>query len=192
MSQPTKSTRECLADWRAVRMPPSGPKPGCKSMAITRGSRPASTTAARACPSSVWQPMRIWLFLRPIRLELPPASITASAPPLPATASASISTRRRGSIRLLTSTSVVAGRILPNTSPCTWPSASASAMSVTNIRVRTTSSRHAPALCKDSSIMPKICFAWARILPSPTTLLLPSTAVVPEMKICAPVRTALL
>ena len=74
-------------------------------------------------------------------------------------ASVSISTNNAGSINRLTSTSVAAGRICPNTSACTLPSVAATAMSVTNIRVRTTSSRHEPASVKAAATISKMRLA---------------------------------
>src|SRR6185295_9026548 len=60
-------------------------------------------------------------------------------------ASTSISTSMSGSMRRLTSTIVAAGRTSRKSSPCARPTASHCPMSVTNIRVRTTSLRLAPA-----------------------------------------------
>src|SRR3546814_5214970 len=56
-------------------------------------------------------------------------------------ASASISTFHSGRSSADTTTIVAAGRIAPNTAPCARPTRSASAGSVMNMRVRTTSAR---------------------------------------------------
>src|SRR5262249_44328570 len=61
------------------------------------------------------------------------------------TASASISTRQRGSTSAETASIVLAGRISPKNSPCARPTSSQSATSVRKIRVRTTFSSVAPA-----------------------------------------------
>src|SRR3712207_6117666 len=73
------------------------------------------------------------------------------------TASASISTSIAGSSRPLTSTMAVAGRILPKASPCTRPTSSHRLMSVTYIRVRTTSARVKPARSRAVAIA---AMAW--------------------------------
>src|SRR5262245_9173884 len=61
------------------------------------------------------------------------------------TASASISTSAAASMSADTWTMEVAGRMAPKTSPCARPTSPAAAMSVTNMRVRTTCSRRPPS-----------------------------------------------
>ena len=68
------------------------------------------------------------------------------------TASASISTSRAGSIRAVTPSIVEAGRTVANTSPWARPTSVHRPMSVTKMRVRTTSSIRAPTSCRASAI----------------------------------------
>src|SRR5258707_13174178 len=108
----------------------------------------------------------------------------------PMMASASISTSMSGSIRRLTSTMLVAGRMVPQNSPWTRPTSSQREMSVTNMRVRTTSFSDAPARSSARSTLRRVCTAWARMSPAPTTRPLSSVAVVPETLTTLPTRTA--
>jgi hypothetical protein len=105
-------------------------------------------------------------------------------------ASASTSTRISGEMSRLTSTKLVAGRMLPNTSPCTRPMASHAPMSTTYMRVRTTCSSPAPARSSAARMLSstwRICAAG-----SPTPTMPPSgpVAVVPETWTKGPTRTA--
>ena len=68
------------------------------------------------------------------------------------TASASISISMSAEMSRRTSTMLVAGRIAPNTSPCARANSSQREMSVTYIRVRTTSASEAPARCSAASM----------------------------------------
>ena len=72
---------------------------------------------------------------------------------------------RVGSISALTSTIVAAGRMAPNTSAWTGVTSAARAMSVTNIRVRTTSARPKPASASAASMIARLARAWAAISP---------------------------
>ena len=58
-----------------------------------------------------------------------------------------------------TSTMLVAGRMAPNTSPCARAYSSQREMSVTYIRVRTTSASEAPARCSAVSMFLRVCAA---------------------------------
>src|SRR2546423_4208627 len=69
-------------------------------------------------------------------------------------ASASTSTRQRGSRSAETTTIVLAGRTSPKNSPCARPTSSQSAASTRNVRVRTTSSSVEPV---SSSAVATIC-----------------------------------
>ena len=68
-----------------------------------------------------------------------------------------------GEIRAETSTMVATGRMSPNTSACTAPTARHWPMSVTNIRVRTTSASVAPTWCNADSMRRNASRAWAAI-----------------------------
>jgi hypothetical protein len=63
-------------------------------------------------------------------------------------------------------------------------------MSVTYMRVRTTSASDAPARVSARSTFFRVCRAWARMSPAPTTRPLSSVAVVPETLTTLPTRTA--
>ncbi len=95
------------------------------------------------------------------------------------TASASISTSMSGLTSRLTATSVLAGRMSRNTSPWARPTRSQSAMSVTYIRVRTTSSSDAPACASARPTLRNACTAWAYASPTPTIVPSGPVAVVP-------------
>ena len=106
----------------------------------------------------------------------------------PRTASASISTSIAGSISAATCTIVVAGRMSPKTSPCARPISSQREMSVTNIRVRTTSASVNPARSRACSIDRQACRVWAAASPGCATA--PSTiAVVPLTQAASPRTT---
>lgn len=75
-------------------------------------------------------------------------------------ASASISTRQRGSSSPATTTMVAAGRTSANTAPCARPTASASNRSVMNILVRTTSPGPAPSSESAVRIISRHRCAW--------------------------------
>ncbi len=103
-------------------------------------------------------------------------------------ASASISTSAAASIRRATSTIVVAGRIAPNTSACAAPISCHCEMSVTNMRVRTTSSMRPPSASTAARMM-----ASARRVCAPAVVAnVPSASIptVPETAIVLPARTA--
>jgi len=91
---------------------------------------------------------------------------------------------------LFTSTRVVAGRMSRNSSPCARPICSHWPMSVTKMRVRTTSSRREPARPSAASMLRSTCTAWAYASPLPTSRPSGPIAVVPETTTCAPMRTA--
>ena len=80
-----------------------------------------------------------------------------------------------------TSTMVAAGRIEPKTSPWTSSTGPDAIMSVTNIRVLTTSARVKPASSSARSMTPRIDRAWApaspgwRALPSGPASAVPAT-----------------
>ncbi len=76
-------------------------------------------------------------------------------------ASASISTSITGSMSRLTSTMVVAGRMVPKNSPCARPTSSHWEMSVTYMRVRTTSSSRAPSASSAVWMLRSAWTAWA-------------------------------
>ena len=81
-----------------------------------------------------------------------------------------------------TSTMVATGRMSPNTSACTAPTSRHREMSVTNMRVRTTSDSDAPASCSAVSMRRKASRAWAAMSsPAP---------VVPATAMYGPMRTA--
>src|SRR3954447_6876500 len=106
----------------------------------------------------------------------------------PRTASASISTSIAGSISAATCTIEVAGRMSPKTSPWARPISSQREMSVTNIRVRTTSARGKPARSRDSRIVASACRVCAPASPGCTTA--PSTTdVVPLTHAVSPRTT---
>jgi hypothetical protein len=56
---------------------------------------------------------------------------------------------------------LVAGRIAPNTSPCARPTSSKLAMSVTNIRVRTTCSTRPPSASMAARMIASARRAWS-------------------------------
>src|SRR6185503_17931926 len=105
-------------------------------------------------------------------------------------ASASISTSIWGSMRRLTWTMDVAGRIPPKNSPWARPTCSHWEMSVTYIRVRTTCSSRAPARASARSMLRSVCTACAYASPAPTTRPASSVAVVPETWTTRSTRTA--
>src|SRR5207253_5681143 len=76
------------------------------------------------------------------------------------TASASISTFHRSSSSALTTIIVAVGHASARTSPCALPTASASLVSVTNMRVRTTWSRDAPASSSAVAMISRQRLAW--------------------------------
>lgn len=84
------------------------------------------------------------------------ALFPASLPPCVTIAWASISTNNSGRISDFTSTSVVTGRISPKNLPWAVPISSHFAISVTNIRVRTTSFSVPPALTSASWMLDMI------------------------------------
>jgi hypothetical protein len=93
-----------------------------------------------------------------------------------------------GSIRAATCTIVVAGRISPKTSPCARPISSQRPMSVTNIRVRTTSAIENPARSRACSMMARACRVCAAASPACATR--PSTSdVVPLTQAASPRTT---
>lgn len=75
-------------------------------------------------------------------------------------ASASIPSFHRGSSSPATMTMVAAGRISPNSCPCTVLTCSAAAASVRNMRVRTTAVRSVPASASAVSMISKHRRAW--------------------------------
>jgi hypothetical protein len=83
---------------------------------------------------------------------------------------------------------VVAGRIVPKTSPCTAPTASHWEMSVTNMRVRTTSSIFPPS----ASIAAWMICSARRVCSATVFGNVPSafTPTVPVIAIVLPTRTA--
>src|SRR6185503_6786863 len=106
------------------------------------------------------------------------------------TASTSISTIMSGLTSALTSTIVAAGRMSRNTCPCARPTASQREMSVTYIRVRTTSRKLAPASWSAFSMLRKHWTACAYGSPLPTIAPSSPVAVVPETLTYPPIRTA--
>ena len=80
-----------------------------------------------------------------------------------------------------TSTSVAAGRISPKTAPWTARISSQRVMSVTNIRVRTTSARAKPASARAASMISRTARVWApaspgwREMPSGPASVVPAT-----------------
>src|SRR6185295_5929894 len=88
-----------------------------------------------------------------------PVSYSVSFPG--SSASASISTSIWGSMRRLTCTIEVAGRMAAKNSPCARPTSSQREMSTTYMRVRTTSSSRAPARASARSMLRSVCTAWA-------------------------------
>src|SRR3546814_2707098 len=73
--------------------------------------------------------------------------------PVSIMASASISTFHSGRSRPATTAIVAAGRTSPNTAPCARPTRSASAGSVMNMRVRTTSAGEPPSAASASAMI---------------------------------------
>src|SRR3974390_3765881 len=85
---------------------------------------------------------------------------------------------------------VDAGRILPNTSPWARPASSHLEMSVTYVRVRTTSRRLAPAPARARSMFFSVCTACAYTLSAPTILPSSPVATVPATVTNGPTFTA--
>ena len=106
-------------------------------------------------------------------------------------ATASTSTSSRGSISAATWIMLVAGRTSPNAARWASPISGQREMSVTNIRVRTTSGRPAPSR---SSAAPMFAIAWVVCsLASPSCTTSPCrTDVLPVTKMKSPAATALL
>jgi hypothetical protein len=100
------------------------------------------------------------------------------------------STSSAASMSLLTSTIDVAGRTLPNTSPCARPTSSQRLMSVTNMRVRTTCSGPAPTCCKAATTRRSASRACAPTSSPPTAPPPSAAAVVPATDTHWPARTA--
>ena len=105
-------------------------------------------------------------------------------------ASTSISTSRLGCIRPATATIVAAGRMSRNTSPWTAESASENAMSVTNIRVRTTSKSVNPPSISARSMISKIARAWPATSPGCSDAPSGPASVVPATQQLSPMTTA--
>ena len=83
------------------------------------------------------------------------------------------------------------GRISPNTSPWARPTCSQSrSMFTTNMRVRTTSFRVAPALASAASTLRSVRTVCAYASSPPATSPLSLVAVVPDTHTCEPIRTA--
>ena len=93
-------------------------------------------------------------------------------------------------MRLLTSTMDVAGRMKPKTSPCARPTSSHRLMSVTNMRVRTTSCNPAPASSRADAILRSTSRACAPMSSPPTAPPPSAAAVVPATNTHCPTRTA--
>ena len=89
-------------------------------------------------------------------------------------------------MRALTTTSVAAGRIDPNTSPCTVATGMAWAGSVTYIRVRTTSSSPNPASPRARSMIARAARAWPAGSPGWSV----PGSVVPETQHASPTTVA--
>src|SRR4029077_3053768 len=104
-------------------------------------------------------------------------------------ASASISTSISGATSRVTATSVLAGRMSRNTSPCARPTRSQSAMSVTYMRVRTTSASEAPACASARSMFLSAWTACTCASPMPTIRPSGPVAVVPDTWMVDPTRT---
>src|SRR5262245_281196 len=105
-------------------------------------------------------------------------------------ASTSISTSQSGSIKALTSTKVDAGRTSANRSLCAWPASAQRMMSVSMIRVRTTSPIDAPTWASARSAMSKQRTVWTYRSPTPTVAPSSPIGAVPETATRSPTRRA--
>ena len=129
-----------------------------------------------------------------VRVGLPHISVELTEPGVApnagyvSTASASISTLHRGSRSPATTTMVAAGRTSANASPCARPTASASARSVMNILVRTTSSGRVLTSARAAKMISRHLCAWTPGSGSQP----PSdqTGAVPETRTRSPTRKA--
>jgi hypothetical protein len=107
-------------------------------------------TWRRILPGAGWIAASIAVNIAAAAIQASPRQLDQ----LPATtASASISTSMPGSISRLTSTIVVAGMMSPNASLWARPTSSQRSISVTKIRVRTTSERFASAFSSTSAMI---------------------------------------
>ena len=89
-----------------------------------------------------------------------------------------------------TATSVEAGRMAPKTSPWTAMTAGASATSVTNIRVRTTSSTPNPPSARAVAMMSSVALAWPATSPGCRETPSGPRSVVPATQHASPTTTA--
>ena len=97
---------------------------------------------------------------------------------------------RVGSISALTMTIVAAGWIAPKTSPWTAMTSGQREMSVTNMRVRTTSSSVKPASPSAVAMMASVALAWAAMSPGCADRPSGPASVVPATQQPSPTTTA--
>ena len=103
---------------------------------------------------------------------------------------ASISTSNLSSTRAQISTPVETGNISPKNFPCTFATSIMYSLSVTKIRVRTTSDMVPPACSIARWIFSRTYWVWAATSPSPKKFPCASTAVVPATSMNWPTLTA--
>ena len=119
-----------------------------------------------------------------------PDEMRVAAAPAPSTASSSISTSISGRLRPLTCTSVAAGRAVRKWRATARATSSPTRMSVTYMRLRTTSSRRPPALPMLQAAIFMIASTWAAASPAPRTWPWRSSEVVPAWSTVSPTRSA--
>ena len=124
------------------------PLSSSRAAATVRSSE--GSPAVRKATNALRLSLRSWAKRSPIRVLMAGS-----------TASTSISTSMSGSMRRVTSTMVAAGRMSRKISPWARPTSSHFEMSVTKVRVRTTSRIEAPALSSARATFLKIWTVWA-------------------------------